>query len=32
MFLYGELELGYRETPPLSDLNKKGGGVYFERF
>ena len=32
MFLSGKLESGYRETPPLSDLNKKGGGVYFERF
>ena len=33
MFLYGELESGYRETPPHSDLYKKGvGGIYFERF
>ena len=32
MFLSGELESGYRETPPLCDLNKKWWGVYFARF
>jgi len=26
MFLYGKLELGYRETPPVNVSNKKGWG------
>jgi len=29
MFLSRKHELRNMETPPLSDLNKKGGGVIF---